>query len=475
MGLSKAIYTLLLTAAVLFSALPTPVLAQETPELTMLQENFLGQKVNLRLNQAMGKALEACLCQMLSANSPAKASCQYNPEIQSFTRQFTNISGDPVYLQTSCQKLVEDVLQKPIQKQYQNMRIDLALSRPAIKDDNVLIVEYDADVGFKMQTHAQHIFSNILSEVKIAKLNPLTKIEQDTALIEFKRFRDDSCIKYFLVQDIPMPRKQMGLKLCSRLMKEDFRAVKASIMMDAENGPELLNLLKGIELHLKSARTEFHRDRLQSYVRTITRAPFLVMVTSANPSYEEWLRIVREQQDLSGDIASKVKALSKSYVVNEKQLFELAQLMGGVTPSTLKAVARNFPGIADWNAVYNNLNLKIAQANAKADSYIFLSSVGFTTACAALTRGWGSVACSAFLMAFFTGQDYLMYNSQLMDILVRIDKNTEQDDATSEVLLQKLEQFDSNKMMNAILMLTMFKGLNAGDKASLFHKFFGKP
>lgn len=472
MGFLKAIYTLLLTLAVLFSALPAPVLAQETPQYIMLQENFLGQKMNLRLNKAMGKALEACLCQALPASSPLKASCQYNQEIQSFTRQFTHISGDPVYLQTSCHQLIEEVLQKPIQRQYQNMRIDLALSRPQVKDDNVLIVEYDADIGFKMQTHAQHIFSNILSEVKIAKLDPLTKREQDEALKEYKRTRDDNCVRYFLNSDIAMNKRQMGLKLCSRLMKKDFRSVKASIMMDPENGPELLNLLKGIELHLKTARTDFHRERLQSYVRSITRAPFLVMVSSANPSYEEWLRIVREQQGLSGDIASKVNALSKSYLVNEKQLFELAQLMGGVTPSTLKTIARNFPGIADWNAVYDNLNLKIAQANAKAEDRKMFEALGFTAACAAFTKGWGSVACSGFLMALFTGQDYLVYNSQLMDILVRIDKNTEQDDVTSDVLLQKLEQFDSNKMMNAILMLTMFKGLNVYDKKALIDKFF---
>lgn len=450
----KAIYRYLLAFAVLFLSLPATTMALDTLSLPLLQENYLEQKLNRKLNQALSMALEGCLT---------------NKRDDVFMRQFYNIAGDLVQIEQSCHQLIDDVLRKPIRDHYTQMRVDLALSRPAFREDNVLLTEYGNDHALKLKTNAQHPLANILSEVKIAQLNPLTKEEMVLALNDYNRFRDDACSKAFLTKELSIDQKQQALKLCHRLANENFKSVKAPSAFD-DNATLQTGLLKGIESHLRAARFEFHREKLNSYIRTITRSPLLVLVHSANPTNEELLRVVREQSTYAGPLTRQVDSINKSYKVSEKRLVDLATMTGGISESALEKVKKNFPEIADWDTVFMQENDKIKKIIQRKSDDHALDVMIISGSCLLVAKGPWAAACGAFLIALTTATDYSIYNSQLLDVLTRIDKNLEQKDFTADSLLEKLEQAETTSLVNLLTVLPALKAASRIDTIRILDK-----
>ena len=452
----KAVYCFLLTLAVLFLSLPGTTMAQSNPSETLLREHFLQEKLNRKLNQAMFEALEICL-----TNQPHSE----------FSRQFYNMAGDLISVQHSCQQLVEEVLRKPIRKHYTKMRLDLALSSPGYRDTNILRVEYGHDNSLKLRENAQHLLANVLAEVSIAKLNSLNKEELAAAVAEFNRFRDENCIKVFLNKKLSEGDRAKAFKLCDRLKNENFQAVKDSLYFE-DNYQVLFGILKGIESHMYSDRVEFHREKLKSYMKAITRLPILIMVNSANPSDEELLKIVREQKSYAGSVTTQIDSMNRSFHLTEKRLMELARLTGGVSPTALNSVKRNFPEVADWNAVFTQVNQKAQMLNdAEADKDmqdLFLISAG----CALLLKGPWAVGCSSFLYALTTGMNYSVYNSQLQDILARIDQNLRQEDSASTALLAQLEKTEKTAVINLLIALPALKATSQVDTIKILERIF---
>ena len=298
----KPIYLQRLLLPALFWALSSTSMAVENPSLELLKENYAHQKLTRQLNKATAVALESCLCQGLPEHSPAKSSCQSNTEIQSFTRKFYSLSGSLTELENSCQQLVEDLLRTPIREKYAQMKIDLALSAPAFKDNNILIVEYDTDNAFKMRTRPQHPFFNpklpYTDKTWIGvPIESLAALEPSTELLkaqqEFNQSRDAACKAHFLSLPSSDEQKKANLQLCDKLSKYGFRGISIEERLQTYD-------LVG---RLRSKRQQFRQNKFQNYIKAVTESPILLMVKSANPSDEGVVFTYRASQHHSDNIS----------------------------------------------------------------------------------------------------------------------------------------------------------------------------
>lgn len=428
----KPIYLQQLLLAALFWALSSTSMAVENPTLELLKQNYAHQKLTRQLNKATAVALESCLCQKLN--------CQSTSEIQSFTRKFYNLSGTLTELENSCQQLIEDLLRKPIREKYEQMKIDLALSAPALKDDNILLVEYDPDHSLKMSVRPQHPFFNpklpFSSKTWIGvPIESLTALESRTelprALTEFNQSRDTICKSHFLSLPHTDEQKKTNLQLCDKLSKYGFRGVTIEERL----------LTRDLTYQLKNQRQRFQKRKFQDYMRAVTESPILLMVKSANPSDQELLEVIRAQKNFKSDINLTIEALDKAKTLDAEKLFDLAYQTGRIPDTVMVLTKKKYPEIKNWDQIKIELENNFAEKAHNAMVGKFILNASIIAACTLATGNTLTTACASTLVALSLGQllmDFNSYQSTLLDLAASVDRDATAENLNEEKLADQM-------------------------------------
>lgn len=448
----KLIYLLTALIAVLFLALPSTSMALEKPSVELLKENHSYLRFSRKTNQATVLALELCLCQALPDSSPMKASCNNNNEISSFTRRFY-ISDLKVAEQSlACNELIDNLLKNPIKENFNNMRLDLALSKAPFREE-VMMAEYGPHNAFKFSQKISHPFYSWFTGIPIQSLPSLTQDEAARALIAFNQSRDKMCRAYFLSLSKSEEEKIQDKKICEQLALHGFR----SLSFEDQNSARYMSF------RLRLMREDYRKSKLDAYMLKIAQAPILLMVKSAQPSDEELLTVVRAQKEFKGNVTSALDVLEKVKSPNEEQLFSLAY-QAKIIPDRVVALLKqkhSEKSQINWDLVQQSMQNKINDVQRLEQGIKYAASATVVTACA-FFGPQAATGCAFTIATLAAGQfigDYVEYTNTLLDFASYVDRDLVVNDTPEESLMDQLSSLETSKLTAVLFAVPMLRSL----------------